>query len=120
MAFSRYKWHKFANKETDLQWTSGAIAEVTINGKNYCIARFQDKWFGFADTCPHAGAPLVDGYMDKSCHIVCPVHNLKFDLCGGGRDVNGEGYKLKTYPVELRADGLFIGFEEGGILKKWF
>jgi 3-phenylpropionate/trans-cinnamate dioxygenase ferredoxin subunit len=119
MAFSKHKWHKIADKETDLQWTSGDVADVIVDGKTFCIARYQQQCFGFAHACPHAGAPLTDGYIDKSCNVVCPVHNLKFNL-KTGRDTNGEGYKLKTYPVELRPDGLFIGLDEGGFLKKWF
>jgi 3-phenylpropionate/trans-cinnamate dioxygenase ferredoxin subunit len=119
MSFSKYKWYKFAGSETDLQWTPGSIAEITVDGKKLCVARIQDKWYGFAHTCPHAGAPLTDGYLDKACNIVCPVHNLKFNL-RTGRDINSEGYKLKTYPIELRPDGLYIGFDEGGFLKKWF
>ena len=70
-------------------------------------------------TVPTPAAPLTDGYIDKSCNVVCPVHNLKFNL-ETGRDTNGEGYKLKTYPIELRPDGLYIGLDEGGFLKKWF
>ena len=119
MAMSKRKWHKIADKETDFQWTPGDVAEVTVDSKKYCIARYQQQWYAFAHSCPHAGAPLTDGYIDKSCHVVCPVHGLKFDL-RNGHDVNGEGYKLKTYPVEVRLDGIFIGLDEGGFLKKWF
>jgi len=137
MAFSKNKWHKIADKDTDLQWTPGDVAEVTIDGKKYCIARYNaagntvsraadttshtadTQWFAFAYFCPHAGAPLTDGYIDRSCNVVCPVHNLKFNL-RTGRDINGEGYKLRTYPVELRPDGLYISLDEGGFLKKWF
>jgi 3-phenylpropionate/trans-cinnamate dioxygenase ferredoxin subunit len=119
MGFSKYKWHKFADSEADLHWTAGEVAEISVDGKKLCVARFHGQWFGFAHTCPHAGAPLSDGYVTKSCQLVCPVHNLKFDL-RSGRDSNGEGYKLRTYPVELRPEGLFIGVEEAGFLKKWF
>ena len=47
--------------------------------------------------------------------------DLKFNL-KNGRDANGEGYSLKTYPVERRSDGIFVGLEEagGGFFKKWF
>lgn len=116
---SRYKWHKFANDESELQWTPGEVAEVTVADRTFCVARSQGQWFGFAPTCPHAGAPLVDAYLKGNGQIVCPVHGLRFDL-RKGRDCNGEGYKLKTYPVEVRADGLYIGLEEGGLLRKWF
>jgi nitrite reductase/ring-hydroxylating ferredoxin subunit len=118
MGFSKYKWHKFADNETDIQWTPGKVAEIVVNDKKLCIGRFQDQWFGFAHTCPHAGAPLTDGYIDGACQLVCPVHQLKFNL-RNGHDTNGEGYKLKTYPVEVRKDGIFIGLEEGGLFK-WF
>jgi Rieske [2Fe-2S] domain len=138
MAFSKYKWYKFAEKETDIKWTPGAVAEVLINDKKLCIGRFQPpgdpatpgtptspgapvpplQYFGFAHTCPHAGAPMTDGYIDGACNVVCPVHQLKFNL-RNGRDANGEGYRLKTYPVEIRPDGIYIGLDEGGLFK-WF
>jgi 3-phenylpropionate/trans-cinnamate dioxygenase ferredoxin subunit len=135
MAFSKYKWYKLADKDSDIQWTAGAVAEIIVNDKKLCIGRFQppgasaasgtpgtpappQQYFGFAHTCPHAGAPMTDGYIDGACHVVCPVHQLKFNL-KNGRDTNGEGYKLKTYPVEVRPDGIFIGIDEGGLFK-WF
>ena len=31
-----------------------------------------------------------------------------------GRNVSGEGYYLKHWPVEQREDGVFAGFEEEG------
>lgn len=118
MGFKKYKWHKVAEKVTDLSWTAGGVAEVDINGKKFVIGRFQEQWYGFAHSCPHAGAPMTDGYIDGACQVVCPVHQLKFSL-KNGRDANGEGYTLKTYPVELRPEGIFMGIEEGGLFK-WF
>src|SRR6185312_2529065 len=118
MALSRDKWHKFADSETDLHWTPGQVAEITVADRKLCVARVHGEWFGFAHTCPHAGAPMTDAYLKGDCHIVCPVHQLKFNL-RNGRDSNGDGYKLKTYPVESRADGLYVGLDEGGLLKKW-
>ena len=118
MSFKKLKWHKVADQITDIPLTAGDIGEITVGDKKLCIGRFQEGWYGFAHICPHAGAPMADGYVDGACHVVCPVHNLKFHL-SNGRDTNGEGYKLKTYPVEVRPDGLFIGVEEGGLLK-WF
>ncbi|MHA4809218.1 Rieske (2Fe-2S) protein [Flavitalea flava] len=121
MSAKKYKWHKVAGSEADIQWFGSEIAEVELEGKKICIARVKEDWYGFAHTCPHAGAPMTDGYLDGACHVICPVHHLKFNL-KNGRDVNGEGYSLKTYPVERRADGIFVGLEEagGGFFKKWF
>ncbi|GGB11501.1 Rieske (2Fe-2S) protein [Puia dinghuensis] len=116
MGLKKYKWHKIAGEAADIQWTKGDVAEVQVNGKTLCLGRFNEEWYGFALLCPHAGAPLTMGYIDGACHVVCPVHSLKFNL-KTGRDTNDEGYKLKTYPVEVRADGVYVGFEEGGLFK---
>ncbi|HEX9513009.1 MAG TPA: Rieske 2Fe-2S domain-containing protein [Puia sp.] len=118
MGFKKHKWHKVAEKESDIQWTAGGIAEVKVSGKKICIAKGKEGWYGFADTCPHAGAPMIDAFMTGGCQVVCPVHQLKFNL-KNGRDVMGGGYTLKTYPVEVRPDGIFVGLEEGGLFK-WF
>jgi 3-phenylpropionate/trans-cinnamate dioxygenase ferredoxin subunit len=134
MGVKKYKWHKVAETAADLQWTAGNVSEVEVEGKKLCVARSGgsgasgagsgsgsgEEWFGFAHTCPHAGAPMTDGYVAGGCNVVCPVHNLKFNL-KNGRDVNGEGYTLKTYPVEVRGDGIYLGIEDGGgFLRKWF
>ena len=97
---------------------AGFGVDAGAGGAGSDVAR--EEWFGFAHTCPHAGAPMTDGYITGGCNIVCPVHNLKFNL-KNGRDVNGEGYTLKTYPVEVREDGVYLGVEDGGgFFKKWF
>jgi 3-phenylpropionate/trans-cinnamate dioxygenase ferredoxin subunit len=43
------------------------------------------------------------------------VHRIAFDI-KTGKNATGEGYYIETYPVELRADGLYIGFKK----KKWW
>ena len=40
--------------------------------------------------------------------IVCPEHKYRFDPTNG-RNTSGEGYKLFTYPVEIRVGEIFIG-----------
>jgi 3-phenylpropionate/trans-cinnamate dioxygenase ferredoxin subunit len=116
MAFKKVKWHKIDGEAADIQWSRGNIAQVQVNGKTLCLGRFGEQYYGFAHLCPHAGAPLADGFVDGACRIVCPVHSIKFNL-KDGRDANGDGYKLKTYPVEVREDGVYVGFEEGGLFK---
>ena len=122
MGAKKYAWHKVAADATELQWMRGEIAEVAVDGKNICVARWGDQWFGFSNTCPDAGAPMTDAYVSGGCQVVCPVHQLKFNLKNGGRDVNGEGYTLRTYPVEVREDGIYVGMEEAGkgFFSKWF
>ena len=74
--------------------------------------------FAFASKCPHAGGILADGYIDATGNIVCPQHRYKYNL-KNGFNVSGEGYYLKNWPVEIRDDGVYIGFEENNSLFGW-
>jgi len=89
------------------------IGVAEVNGKKICVAKVNDRLFAFAHKCPHAGGPLHEGYLDARGNLVCPVHRHKYDL-KNGRNVTGEGYYLKNWPVELREDGVYVGFEHNG------
>jgi len=57
---------------------------------------------------------MATGEIDIQDNIVCPLHRYKFSLMNG-RNVSGEGYYLKTYPVEVREDGVFVGIEDSAV-----
>jgi len=109
-----YTWHKIAETLNEISFNANGLAEVQVNGKTICIALKDNKLQGCAQKCPHASAPLVDGYVDAAGNIVCPLHRYKFSL-QNGRNVSGEGYFLKLFPVETRADGIFVGIAESGL-----
>jgi nitrite reductase/ring-hydroxylating ferredoxin subunit len=111
----KYKWIKIAGSESDLVLNPESIGSVDIQGEKVSFSKFGDQWYGFASHCPHAGALLAEGYIDSSGCIVCPVHSYKFSI-RNGRNAEGEDFRLKTYPVECRTDGVFIGIEED---RKW-
>jgi 3-phenylpropionate/trans-cinnamate dioxygenase ferredoxin subunit len=100
-------WHKIAETNTDLFVDGNPIVEIDLGEKKVCIIKWKDEIKACAEKCPHAGAKMVDGYLDALGNIVCPLHKYKFNL-EKGRNVTGEGYFLKTYMVEQRADGIYI------------
>lgn len=101
-------WHRIAAHPNELTFASNHIAVVEAEGKKLCIARYNDTYYSFAYKCPHASGIMADGFIDALGHVVCPLHRYRFNM-QNGRNVSGEGYFLKTYPVELREDGLFVG-----------
>ena len=109
-----YTWHKVAESTLELAGNENHISVADINGKKICITEFQQQWFGFAYKCPHASGIMAEGYIDPLGNIVCPVHRYKFNL-RNGRNTSGEGFYLKTYPVEIRDDGVYVGMESSGI-----
>jgi len=119
MAEKKYSWHKIANQLSELAFSSTNIAVAQANGKKICIGKHNEIPFAFAYKCPHAGGILADGYIDALGNVVCPLHRYKYNL-QNGRNVSGEGYYLKHWPVEVKDDGVFVGMEEAGGLFELF
>ncbi len=87
------------------------LIEVTIGIRRIGLLKRGEKVYAFTAACPHAGSPLCEGWVDALGRIVCPDHKYRFDPTNG-RNTTGEGYKLFTYPVEIRADEIFVGTQK--------
>lgn len=85
------------------------ITELETSGKKICILKKADVVYAFAATCPHSGARLCEGWLDAQARVVCPLHKYRFDPANG-HNTSGEGYKLKIFPVEVRAAEVFVQF----------
>jgi len=109
----KYTWYKVAEGADEIAWQANGLCEIQVRGKTICLARPGGKLSACAHKCPHAGGRMADGYLDPAGNIVCPLHRYRFSM-ETGRNVSGEGYYLKTYKVEERSDGIYIGMEEGG------
>ena len=108
------KWQKIAESLGELQLPASGIAAWEIDGKKICLSFFKDRLFACTAKCPHAGGNIAAGYIDVQGNIVCPLHRYKFDL-KNGRNTSGEGYSLKTWPVEEREDGIYIAIENNNL-----
>jgi nitrite reductase/ring-hydroxylating ferredoxin subunit len=114
MTEKKYNWYKIADEVNEIDFNTNNIAVADTNNKKICVARFKDELFAFAYKCPHAGGLLAEGYIDALGNIVCPLHRYKFNM-ENGRNVTGEGYYLKHWPVKIETNGVYVGFEAGGI-----
>jgi nitrite reductase/ring-hydroxylating ferredoxin subunit len=112
-------WHKIAESIHELSFAENNIAVAELQGKKICIGKFKEQLFGFAFHCPHAGGVMANGYIDAVGNVVCPLHRYKFDM-KNGRNVSGEGYYLKHWPIEIREDGIFAGIEKSGSFWNFF
>lgn len=101
---------KIADRLSDLAFDQRQVIRVAAGDKFISLARHGNELFAFADKCPHAGACLSEGWMDVTGNIVCPLHRYKFNV-GNGRNITGEGYYLKRWPVKTTDDGIFVIFD---------
>ena len=102
-----YDWH-IVKSATVAEMEENKPIEAIVDNKAIGMLKRGDDIFAFAATCPHAGAKFCDGWTDAQGGLVCPLHKYRFDVANG-RNTSGEGYKLKTYPVEVRDGNIYIG-----------
>ena len=114
MKDKKYKWHKIAGTESELIFPTNNLLQIEVAGKKVCIAKGK-QLYACTAKCPHAGGIISDGFINDSDIVTCPLHRYKFSL-ENGRNISGEGYYLKTYPIQTRADGVYIGIEDTGLL----
>ena len=110
----KYKWTKIAGSEKEIGFADNHMAIIEVNNKKITIARRGEILYACAHKCPHAGGIIAEGFIDAMGNVVCPLHRYRFSP-QNGRNVSGEGYFLKHWPVEKRDDGIFIGMEERGL-----
>ncbi|MES2284563.1 MAG: Rieske 2Fe-2S domain-containing protein [Bacteroidota bacterium] len=106
-------WHKLFDSidAINAQVAVGKVTTINVGRKKICLARTADGFFAVNDKCPHNGASLGNGYCTAEGSVVCPVHRYHFDL-RTGRAKSGLGDFVQTYPIEVRNDGVYIGFEQ--------
>jgi 3-phenylpropionate/trans-cinnamate dioxygenase ferredoxin subunit len=106
----QYTWHRV----TDLPLANQDITVLDVSGKKICCTRYEGNLYAFAYKCPHASGIMADGFIDDAGNVVCPLHRYKFSV-KNGYNSSGEGFYLKTYPLEKREDGVYIGLEKTGL-----
>jgi len=110
---NKLRWHKIETEIPEEEF----VKQILVDGKKLCLVKHEGEFFVVQNYCPHAGGVLSGGWC-KNGHLVCPIHRYEYDL-QTGRGIEGQGDYINKYPVELRADGIYVGFKEGW-LKRLF
>jgi len=110
MSATEMHWVLVTDAPASLDWPDNQLLDLEVDGKKITLAKFKEDYFAFAQKCPHASGRMAQGYINPLGQVVCPLHRYAFDM-KNGRNTTGEGYFLKTYPIELRPEGIFIGFK---------
>jgi nitrite reductase/ring-hydroxylating ferredoxin subunit len=115
MAIEKIRWVKVSESLEEVSFGPNNLAEVMADDKQVCIGKYKEELFAFAAKCPHASGLLAEGFIDAVGNVVCPMHRYKFCM-KNGRNVSGEGYYLKHWPVEVREEGVYVGLESKSLL----
>jgi 3-phenylpropionate/trans-cinnamate dioxygenase ferredoxin subunit len=71
------------------------------------LLRIGDDLYCIEDVCTHDGQPLTDGPV-ADCAITCPRHGAKFDLRTGKAIRMPATEPVRTYPVTVRGDDIYV------------
>ena len=85
---------------------------VTIGAVDVAIARHtaedgSEEYFALQDLCSHAAVNLSEGEV-ADCSVECWLHGSRFDLRSGKPTGLPATEPVATFPVEVRADGVYV------------
>jgi len=81
---------------------------VQVEGQAILLVKSKGVLYACESECPHQGAPLQGALLKEAGSISCPRHGYRFDLVSGACKDHPE-FALKTYPVEVRGDDIYVG-----------
>ena len=92
---------------------------VCVKYKNEQIALFhftrRDEWYATQNECPHRMQMALSrgmiGTQGEEPKVACPFHKRTFSL-RTGECLNGEECAIKTFPVKVEGDKVFIGITD--------
>jgi nitrite reductase (NADH) small subunit len=114
------------NIATDITWyKAGSIKDVPenggacamIQGNQIAIFNFtrSNEWFATDNMCPHKKQMILSkgmiGDVSGEPKVACPFHKKTFSL-KDGHCMSGDDYFIKTYPIKVEENVIFIGLPE--------
>ncbi|RMH21758.1 MAG: thiamine pyrophosphate-binding protein [Gemmatimonadetes bacterium] len=88
----------------------GRVMPVTCERHTVCVTHFEGEFAALDNRCPHQGGPLGEGSIENG-FLRCPWHGWDFHPITG-KPPGGYDDGVDTYPVEVRTDGVYVGFPE--------
>jgi thiamine pyrophosphate-dependent acetolactate synthase large subunit-like protein/nitrite reductase/ring-hydroxylating ferredoxin subunit len=105
-AAARRRWLKVLEHG---ELAEGRVKPVTCTHATVCMTRFEGEYGALDNKCPHQGGPLGEGSIENGL-LRCPWHGWDYHPLTGKAPGFDDG--VATYPVEVRDDGVYVGFLE--------
>jgi nitrite reductase (NADH) small subunit/3-phenylpropionate/trans-cinnamate dioxygenase ferredoxin subunit len=91
-------------KVADLE--EGGGITVAVGTKLIAVFMQDGQYFAIDDTCPHMGASLSGGYLEKGI-VTCPWHAWRFRITDGAWADNPR-IKIGCYQVRIEGDDIQV------------
>jgi len=97
-------WKRVATLE---ECPPGSLRPVMVGSDPVVLANVDGAFYAVRDRCSHEEYPLSEGDLEGSI-LVCPFHGARFDVTSGAARGLPAVRPVKSYPVEIREDGIYI------------
>jgi pyruvate oxidase len=107
MMTKNMEWYKVAEKD---ELDEGHVKTVVAGVKTIALTRYEGAYHALENHCPHQGGPLGEGLIDEHGYVICPWHGYEYSAVDG-MPPPGFDDGVELYPVEERADGVYVAIE---------
>ncbi|MEF8783151.1 MAG: thiamine pyrophosphate-dependent enzyme [Haloarculaceae archaeon] len=88
----------------------GRVEAVSCGDTTVAVTHYDGEYAALDNSCPHQGGPLGEGSIETGL-LRCPWHGWDFDPLTGETPGPHDDC-VRTFPVEEREDGIYVGFPE--------
>jgi len=89
----------------------GEMKEVKVGETRVLLARVGGEFHAVSATCPHYGAPLVEGALCGT-RVVCPWHHAAFNVTNGDLEEPPALDGLQSYDVRVDGERILVRLPE--------
>lgn len=109
------------------EFADGDRRIIDADGAEIGVFRWEGQFYAYRNHCIHQGGPACEGLLmhkvqevlaedmtyhgmrwdPDEIHFVCPWHGYEFDL-RNGECVSDRKLRLRSYPVEVRGDSVYV------------
>lgn len=94
------------------------VRSIEVDGEEIAIYFVCGRYYATVAICTHAYANLADGWVDEDrCEIECPLHGSAFNLETGKPRTLPATQAVRTYPVVVEGEDIFIDVSLPSILQ---
>jgi len=86
----------------------GTATKVSVGDCDIALFNVGGTFYATAESCTHAFASLVDGYIDGD-EVECPLHGARFSIATGQVLAEPATENLAVYPVRVEDDLILVG-----------
>ena len=87
----------------------GAGRAFEVEGSSIAVFNVDGRLYAIDDSCPHQGSSLAMGRLEGYV-VTCRSHGMKVNVSGGAHEPE-QGMNVRSFPVESRPDGLYVGLQ---------